>query len=487
MQKLEERLFRNSAEKLSIRETLNWFLIVMVVVFSCVSLNFYARENSKKLDEQREYELIKISNHTSHHFQNFLENKLEWLRMFALAAGMSEYEEKEDWIELAKTMHSDDYQMGIAGASGIVYYGDYEQKDVRKQEYFIRAMNGENYISKINKKELHENDSIILSVPIQNLMGEIEGIVAMEYSTMKLGEYINHINEDWDEYGANMIINAKGEIVASYEGMEKYDTIYDMLSEMQLEDGASLEKMKEDTVNGKSGIFRYYNHDTRRMLYYQPLGINDWTMVSVGAMKNNLVILQSIEKNNLIFSVVFALIILSGVIATKNIYHCRTKRIKDMKLDNLTGIYRREIGEEIVKSIFEHGKNIRIYGCIFIDVDDFKQINDTYGHEKGDEVLASLGEILLENSRKEDIVYRYGGDELCIWLCGNSTKEEITEIGNRIITKVGEKGIVHLSIGATFVRKDDSDWQEVLRRADEAVYEAKKRGKNQIVLYEETA
>lgn len=484
MWKRKEKSVYSSAEKLSIREKFNWFLITLVVILSVVSINIYTRINSRKIDEQREYELIKVSQNTSHYFQNFLNNKLEWIRMFAVAISMSDNVNPEDWRNLLKNEHSEDYQLGIADTSGIIRFGNNEQKDIRDQAYFQHSIKGEDYISKLNKSHLHENDSIILSVPINNLDGEIVGIVAMEYSTMKLGEYINNINSDWDEYGVNLIINRKGEIVASYKGPEKYDTFYDVLRERKLEEGVSLEEIKENITNDKSGIFHYYKNDKRRMIYYQPLDINDWTMISIGAMKYNTTTLNSIERNNIIFSVIFALIILLATIATRNIYHCRTQKIKKMKLDKLTQIYRRGVGEELVKSIFQNNKNVKIYGCIFIDVDDFKSINDTYGHEKGDEVLASLGEILLSDIGKDNIVYRYGGDEFCIWLCGNGSAEDILEIGNLILSQVSDREIIHLSLGATYVDKNETRWQDALKRADIAVYEAKNRGKNQIVLYE---
>lgn len=485
MWKRKEKSIYRSAEKLSLREKINWFLIVLVVILSVVSIDIYTHINSRKIDEQREYELIKVSQNTSHYFQNFLENKLEWMRMFAVSISMSDNMDSKDWRKLLENEQSEDYQLGIADTSGVIRFGNNEKKDVREEAYFQHSMKGENYISKINKCQLHKNDSIILSVPINNPDGEIEGIVAMEYSTMKLGEYINNINSDWDEYGVNLIINRKGEIVASYEGLERYDTFYDVLRERKLEEGVSLEEIKKNIANDKSGIFHYYKNDKRRMIYYQPLDINDWTMISIGAMKYNTTTLNSIERNNIIFSVAFALIILLATIATRNIYHCRTQKIKKMKLDKLTQIYRRGVGEELVKSIFQNNKNVKIYGCIFIDVDDFKGINDNYGHDKGDEVLASLGEILLSGAGNGNIVYRYGGDEFCIWLCGNGTAKDILKVGNLILAQVSGKEIVHLSIGATYVDENEKRWQDALKRADKAVYEAKNRGKNQIVLYED--
>lgn len=482
----KERIVYNQARELGIKEKVNWLLAALVVVLAVSSILLYAHKNSQKVDEQREYELIRVSRHTSHYFEDFLENKLEWMRLFAVATSLSDYVDKTDWRELLKTQHTEDSQMGIANTSGTLYYGENEKKNVKDREYFQHSMNGEDYISKLYKDKLHRKDSIILSVPIENLQGKTEGVLAVEYSTLKLGEYLNNINDEWDKYGANMVINDKGELVASYEGMEKYDTIYDALGKMEFKDGDSLKKMKMDVRNDKAGTLRYYNsRGLRRMVYYQPLDVNDWTMVSIGAMKYNMTTLQAIEQSNLIFSVVFALLILLAVFAARNIFVLRTQKIKSTKRDDLTKIYKREVGEGVVKTIFEHPEHTKIYGCMFIDVDDFKKINDTYGHSKGDEALALLGEILLSGARKEDIIYRYGGDEFCIWLYGNGAKKEVVEIGNRIQHNANERGDIKLSIGATVVEKTEKDLHAVLKRADTALYEAKERGKNQLVLYED--
>lgn len=463
---------------------MNWLLSVGVIILIVANVMGYRRDNSRRVEQQREYELVKISKNTSHYFHNFIDNRLEWLRTIALSMNMSADADRGEWWRLLRTEHSEDYQMGIADPSGTIYFGNHEKKDISDKEYFKRAMNGEDFVSEINKNGLNNGKSVILSVPIKDADGTTGGVVAVEYSTVNLGEHINTINDDWDEYGLNLVVNAKGEMVASYPDVEKYDTVFDMFEKMKMENADSLEKMREDIRQGNTGSFHYYNKNERRSVYYQPIEINDWSMVSIAAMKSNMVILEEIERSNLIFSVVLAFLMIILAITVRNIYRYRTEKLDAMRLDELTQIYRREVGEEIVQSIFERGVNMKIYGCLFIDVDDFKLINDNYGHAKGDEVLSWLGEVFLSSSRKEDIVYRYGGDEFCIWLCGSGAKKEILEIGNRILAKVDKVEMIHVSIGATVVGEHEEDWREALKRADKAVYEAKRRGKNQIMMYE---
>lgn len=480
-----EAEIRRQKQKIQSRERMSWCLVVVVVILAVVSIMGNARGMARRVDEQREYELRQISKNASYYFRSFLESRLEWMRMFAVTASMTDADNAEEWWHLLESEQSEDYQMGIADATGEIHFGDHETMDVRDREYFKRAMKGESYISRINREEEHENDSVILSVPVKEEDGRITGVLAMEYSTLKLGEYVNNIDVDWKEYGANLVINQKGEIIASYIGMEKYDTIYEMFAKRDLEDEKSLVKMEENVANEKQGSFRYFRDNARRTVFYEPLGINGWTIVSIGAMKSNLPILESIERSNTVFLILFSFIIMLGLIAAREVTHWRMQRINLLRRDDLTKVYRRGAGEEIVKTAFRRGGNRKFYGCIFLDVDNFKQINDTHGHEAGDELLAMLGSVLLSCLRAQDIVYRYGGDEFCVWLRGSAGKDEILEVGKRILLKAEKRAGIHLSMGAAFIEDTETDWQAVMKRADEAVYLAKQRGRHQIALYED--
>ena len=244
--------------------------------------------------------------------------------------------------------------------------------------------------------------------------------------------------------------------------------------------------MEKNVEDGVSGFLNYSYHGNKRSLYYKSMEFNGWSMVTIGAMDKYIPILNNLEKINFTFSILFAISALGIFITTGNIIRCRGYKMNHMKNDLLTNVYRRYTGEEIIKANFEKEHGHPYYGCIFIDIDDFKFINDTYGHDKGDAILRYLGDILKTSSRSQDVLYRYGGDEFCIWLSGNGGKEEIKKIGHRILSKTNEANMkIHLSIGATVIEKKESDWKAIIKRADEAVYHAKKAGKNQISFYED--
>lgn len=155
--------------------------------------------------------------------------------------------------------------------------------------------------------------------------------------------------------------------------------------------------------------------------------------------------------------------------------------------DGLTGLYNHRFLQE--RFDFEY-KRIRRYGgivsCMMIDIDHFKLINDTYGHQFGDQVLCQLSSILKENSREVDICGRYGGEEFMV--VTNLNAEDTLKFASKLHAAIeqnefdcGDKKIhVTVSIGIAECQTDIQSKQELIERADSAMYRAKKDGRNLI-------
>ncbi|MBQ4370583.1 MAG: EAL domain-containing protein [Oscillospiraceae bacterium] len=157
--------------------------------------------------------------------------------------------------------------------------------------------------------------------------------------------------------------------------------------------------------------------------------------------------------------------------------------------DVLTGLYNREYFEQSTKKLLSSGACTSA-ALLFIDVDDFKQANDTYGHVFGDDVLCCIAKQILSIFRHTDIVARYGGDEFVIF----APSIERSVIEQRLVKLYGVFGNpyrsdavqYHISgsIGAAMYPEAGSDYETLLEHADSACYEAKKMGKNHYVIYE---
>lgn len=154
--------------------------------------------------------------------------------------------------------------------------------------------------------------------------------------------------------------------------------------------------------------------------------------------------------------------------------------------DKLTGLYNRRyfdyfIDLELKRSLRENSS----LALLMIDVDNFKQINDTLGHLIGDKILNKLGDLIKANIRETDLAARYGGEEFSI-VMSNTGFEEAVEIAERIRNSVEaykfdtEKLIITVSIGIALHPLDAKSLQDLLDKADSALYRAKRDGKNQV-------
>ena len=156
--------------------------------------------------------------------------------------------------------------------------------------------------------------------------------------------------------------------------------------------------------------------------------------------------------------------------------------------DALTGLYNREYFEQYAAAYLEK-ENISTAAFVFIDVDDFKQVNDTLGHLFGDDVLCCVAKRVLGCFRHTDIVARYGGDEFVVFVTGISREDldkRLQQLCNTFRFPYRNEDITHRisgSIGAAMFPADGSSYQELLDRADSALYAAKERGKDQYVIY----
>jgi len=127
--------------------------------------------------------------------------------------------------------------------------------------------------------------------------------------------------------------------------------------------------------------------------------------------------------------------------------------------------------------------------CIMIDLDHFKQINDTWGHHAGDQVLIAASKVMMRNARQTDEVGRYGGEEFAMLLPGTSTRRA-AQIAERIRRKISDMNVivdgnsieVTASFGvACFPSTDINNMEDLLKAADKALYEAKETGRNKVV------
>jgi diguanylate cyclase (GGDEF)-like protein/PAS domain S-box-containing protein len=157
--------------------------------------------------------------------------------------------------------------------------------------------------------------------------------------------------------------------------------------------------------------------------------------------------------------------------------------------DQLTGLPNRRYVDSFHSSRFKEFFELGLkYGILFMDIDKFKNFNDTYGHEIGDEVLKMVSKTFLATTRSSDLIGRYGGEEFIAILTGldekalfNKAEQLRMLVENAAIRTKNKELRVTISIGATMVNEKDT-LESIIKRADDMLYKSKENGRNLVTI-----
>lgn len=171
------------------------------------------------------------------------------------------------------------------------------------------------------------------------------------------------------------------------------------------------------------------------------------------------------------------------------------ERFKDLEelsmLDELTNLSNRRFVEVSLQAkILETQRYNRLYGILYLDLDDFKEINDTYGHIVGDRVLKMVAGTLRNNVRYFDIVGRLGGDEFVV-IAEIKSRANLIEVGNKLLSLIRQSYIVlndkvtiriNASMGGYIISPDDTV-ETAINKADKLMYESKRKRKGELTIF----
>ncbi len=159
--------------------------------------------------------------------------------------------------------------------------------------------------------------------------------------------------------------------------------------------------------------------------------------------------------------------------------------------DYLTGLPNRLMLQQGLEAKMLYARHTgSSFVLLYLDLDLFKEVNDTLGHAKGDELLRQVAARLQSCIRRSDLVARLGGDEFCILADGISDEEEVRSLCEKIVRSVAEpyvlgddRGLISVSIGATFYPQDGDSAEVLIQNADLAMYSAKDQGRNSYAVF----
>ena len=153
--------------------------------------------------------------------------------------------------------------------------------------------------------------------------------------------------------------------------------------------------------------------------------------------------------------------------------------------DPLTGLFnRRVLDDQLRKAFAKAARSHQPLSLLVIDIDNFKEVNDTKGHQSGDAILRKVAHRLVEKLRSFDHVFRYGGEEFVI-LLSNTPVAVAYQVAERLRKGIKQVGVT-VSIGVASTEEAPSP-TDLVARADRAMYDAKKQGRNRVVVSKEVA
>ncbi len=169
------------------------------------------------------------------------------------------------------------------------------------------------------------------------------------------------------------------------------------------------------------------------------------------------------------------------------------RKIEDLaRTDGLTGLLNhRTFMEKLAEEYRRIDRDMRPFSILLMDIDKFKNVNDTYGHPVGDIALKAVAKVLKETGRGSDFVARYGGEEFAIGMVDTNIKgaEQMAERVRKLMEKTvaarvgGKDLLLTLSIGVSNFPEDTKNKADLVNMADNALYQAKRSGRNRVCLH----
>jgi diguanylate cyclase (GGDEF)-like protein len=168
-----------------------------------------------------------------------------------------------------------------------------------------------------------------------------------------------------------------------------------------------------------------------------------------------------------------------------NLLDARSRDLEEKaRLDPLTGAFNRQgLEEAMMQGLTEWRNEAKPLSIVMLDLDHFKQINDTYGHAAGDQVLSKVSALVQANIRSQDVFARWGGEEFVL-VCRNTRLQEASLLAEKLReliadTPLGPDGQVRASFGVATLRANET-LEQIFARVDQALYQAKRSGRNRV-------
>ena len=458
------------------------YAITIFIITLVIGISIFFNVVQSSIEKNSRETLITNVTQQSEHLNTSLNINYSYLNVLAQELSKSEDLFSENNISLIKAFmeNTDLNRTAIIDSDGNALYDNNVVKNVAHRRYFKESMQGKQSLSDPLESSVDQQTRVILSVPIYK-NNQVIGVVGGSYNVTKLGNML--FDDLFDGQGKSFIVDQDGNLITRDKKYEKkhniktIDNLFDICDEKEV---------KTDFNQQESDLIQIQTKKNKSLyLAYSPLKINDWMIcyiVPVHVAQESYTFIKHYET---LLATFLGLIVLSLMIYLAHSNSRENKYLIHLsEIDPLTSVFNKETTQKLIDQKL---KNHEHFCFLILDVDDFKSVNDNYGHAVGDKVLKNLSDLFKNHFRQTDIVGRIGGDEFIILIedehIAESRIQSLLQKVNALKIEELQDFKLSISVGMAFAPSNGTTFMELYRHADHALYQIKRTGKNNFKIY----
>ncbi len=473
--------------------------IAMFIVATALGIILFSIISQRGVDALAKNKLMLNVSRQRSHFEEVLDVNYQYLDAAASLIGSDGVlisDKNMDIVSAIKSTTSIDH-VALIEPDGTAHYENGEIKDVSHRSYVQEGLAGQHILSDPLQSSVDQETRVILGVPVYH-DNTVIGILGASYNVTLL----NHMMFDdlFDGEGLSIIINERGEIM-TLDGHSTDQTIclddnfFDFYGQWNLYGSSSLVDIRKAFQKQESGLVQLYpenNPEKSCYISFSPLHFNHWMIcyvvpVSTATASYSFVMNYAFVLNAYFIILVFLLVWRIFVIHDKD----HRELVHNAQIDALTDIYNKEHTQTAIDDFLANAQTDMLHAFLIMDIDKFKHVNDTYGHAAGDQILQQVGQFLKREFRDNDIIGRIGGDEFVVFMKNISSREAATWRVQNMVCHIRsikqpaiDGNVITLSVGVAFCPEHGTQFDELYRNADKALYQAKRGGRNNFSVYQ---
>lgn len=462
-------------------------LLLLFLLYLAACMGCFILHEKRSVEE---YTLRSLRNNVEHqcdYFNSVIDTQFSSLDSLAHFIARQDHLVDSDNILMANAIVSSGEfsRILIIAPSGIGHSNDGATTLVAHRQYFLTSMSGRRAVSDPLSSSVDSQTKVVLSVPIIGEDGEIMGVVGGAYNIGQLSDFL--FSGLYNGSGYPLLVTSNGTLVSTTSTTlpTHYHDFFEYCASMELIGGASPDEIRADFAAGKSGYFFAQSGDEVQYMVYQSAGLdNGWMMCYTVSGSEASADYSFIFRDVLYLGIAFLVGVLLLLILMIHIsLRDRRRLLHQAQADSLTGLLNRTSTSACIDTWLAVPN--RQGALLMLDLDNFKEVNDVWGHQAGDSILILTADLLRAHFRQSDVIGRIGGDEFMV-LMKDVSSRSVVELHMRrlceefrLLTDPTYPQIsVSCSVGAAMIPDQGHSFEELYPHADSALYCAKHRGKD---------